>query len=202
MKLPKTLYTGYNLLKKSRAVSKKNTDEDALTFMQNVLNKAQPSTPDDLVMHRLVKGLYNENKYKFLNFVKNTNFECLVLWTESRAIVNTLGLRGVIYVKWTGPETLYELSPFQSGVGGMARGNTRTNEVEHPLVQRNRLLVEEPLVKEFNYLDIAKGEPKTQEASTDTSSDTAVEEAKESALTDSIVFGEQPSTNEWGAESE
>lgn len=134
MKLPRTLYVGYNLLKKSRLVVKKETDEEALSYFQNILNEAQPNTPEDLILHQLVKGMYNENKHRFLSFIKNTSFECLVLWTESRSIVNYLGLRGVVYTKWTGKETLYSITRFNSTMNDK---NDQTS-YEHPLVRRHR----------------------------------------------------------------
>ena len=110
MKLPKTLYVGYNMLKQSRVVTKKETDDEAVGFLQTVLNEAQPKSAEEHTLHRFVKNMYNENKYRFLSFIRNTNFECLVLWTESIAIVNYLGLRGIIYISWTGVETLYSIT--------------------------------------------------------------------------------------------
>jgi len=136
MKLPRTLYVGYNLLKKSRVVVKKENDEEALSYFQNILNEAQPKTSEDITIHRIVKGMYNENKHRFLSFIKNTSFECLVLWTESRSIVNYLGLRGVVYTKWTGKETLYSVTPFQSTDKG--ENVTDSTSYEHPLVRRQR----------------------------------------------------------------
>lgn len=137
MKLPRSLYVGYNLLKKSRVAVKKENDEEALVYFQNILNEAQPSTPDDILLHKFVKGMYNENKYKFLSFIKNTSHECLVLWTESKAIINYLGLRGVVYVKWTGKETLYSVSQFHSTTAESG-ANVETS-YEHPLVRRQRM---------------------------------------------------------------
>jgi hypothetical protein len=136
MKLPRTLYVGYNLLKKSRVAVKKENDEEALSYFQNILNEAQPKTTEDIVLHRFVKGMYNENKHRFLSFIKNTSFECLVLWTESRSIVNYLGLRGVVYTKWTGKETLYSITQFQST--NKDENVADANSYEHPLVRRQR----------------------------------------------------------------
>jgi hypothetical protein len=134
---------------------KRENDEEALTYAQNILNEAQPKTPEDILLHRFVKGMYNENKYKFLSFIRNANFECLVLWTESRSIVQFLGLRGVAYIKWTGKETLYLISKFQSSsqVEGL---NYRPNHV-HPMVRSF-----EPSMKNLLTAD-AKGNSKSSE---------------------------------------
>lgn len=136
MKLPKTLYVGYNLLKRSRVSVKKENDEDALLYFQNILNDAQPKTPEDFILHRFVNGMYNENKHRFLSFIKNTNFECLVLWTESRSIVNYLGLRGVVYTKWTGKETMYSVTKFQST--NRDENVADPTSYKHPLMRRQR----------------------------------------------------------------
>ena len=112
MRLPRHLYVGYNLLKKSRVSSKNECDDEALGYFQSVLNEAQPKTQEELVLHKFVKGMYNENRYKFLNFIKNTTLECLVLWTDSRAIVKSLGLRGVVYLKWSNQEKLFDVSVY------------------------------------------------------------------------------------------
>ena len=133
MKLPKSLYVGYKLLKKSRVVCKKEYDPEALEYFQNVLNEAQPTDPEDIIMCRFVKGMYNEHKHKFLSYIKNTSMECLVLWTESKSIVNTMGLRNNVYVKWTGSNTLYTVAKFNSTEKTESNGYP-----EHPLVILNR----------------------------------------------------------------
>jgi hypothetical protein len=160
MKLPRTLYVGYNLLKKSRVAVKKENDEEALSYFQNILNEAQPTTPEDIALHRFVKGMYNENKHRFLSFIKNTSFECLVLWTESRSIVNYLGLRGVVYAKWTGKETLYSVTQFQSTE--MGENVADPTSYEHPLVRRQRKQKETKDQKiKFNAVTVMKREAPT-----------------------------------------
>jgi len=157
MKLPRTLYVGYNLLKKSRVTVKKENDEEALRYFQNILNEAQPATPEDIILHRFVKGMYNENKHRFLSFIKNTSFECLVLWTESRSIVNYLGLRGVVYTKWTGKDTLYSVTQFQST--DMDENVADPTSYEHPLVRRQRKQKETKDQKtKFNTVTVLKRE--------------------------------------------
>jgi hypothetical protein len=79
-----------------------------------------------------VRGMYYENRNRFLTFIKNTNFECMVLWTDSQSIVNYLSLRGVVHISWTGKETLYSVAQFNSTNTG------DTTSREHPLVRRQR----------------------------------------------------------------
>ena len=115
MRLPKTLFSGFNLLKKSHLALNGDQSADSLLYFQNILNSAQPSTPEDVLLHSFVKGLYNENRHKFLAFIRNTKYECLVLWTESRDIANTFGILDTAYVKWNGKDTLYTVTPHNRG---------------------------------------------------------------------------------------
>jgi hypothetical protein len=114
MKLPKSLYSGYSELRRSRVVTKRATDEEALSHFNKVINSAQPTEEGDRAIHKFIRGMYNENKRKFLSFIKNTIYECLVLWTESSVIVQCLGLRGVVYIKWDDAKRLYHTTKFQS----------------------------------------------------------------------------------------
>jgi hypothetical protein len=125
MKLPKSVYTSYSLLKRSRVVLKKDTDCEALQYFQSILNEAQPSTTEDMALYKFVKGMYNENKYKFLSFISNTSYECLVLWTESKTIINTLRLRGVVYIKWSSDTLAYTVSEFISPERREVTGSTQ-----------------------------------------------------------------------------
>jgi hypothetical protein len=136
MKLPKSLYSGYKLLKTSRLVKKKTADEEALRFFQSVLNEAQPTLDEEVQMYKFVKGMYNESKRKFLSFIKNTSMECMVLWTECSAIVSFLGLRNVAYVKWGRRDTLYEVTKFTNSHDLV----TDRGAFEHPIVTKKRLM--------------------------------------------------------------
>jgi len=197
MKLPRTLYVGYNLLKKSRVAVKKANDEDALSYFQNILNEAQPTTPEDIILHRFVKGMYNENKHRFLSFIKNTSFECLVLWTESRSIVNYLGLRGVVYAKWTGKETLYSITQFQST--DMDENVADQTSYEHPLVRRQRKQKETKDQKiKFNAVTVLKREAPTPIPEPATEAPTPAPEETSELVTD----GKAPESPEASKETE
>lgn len=114
MKLPKQLFVGYNLLKKSRLALKKQNDDESLSYFKKILNKAQPVTEEDKIRHQLIKGMYNENKFKFLNFIRHSSMECFIMWTESKAIVNFMNLRGIAYIRWQGKDDLYDVTKYVS----------------------------------------------------------------------------------------
>lgn len=133
MSLPKNLFRGYQQLKNSRLVQKRSTDADALTHFQTILNAAQPANEKEQIIYDLVKLMYNADKRAFLQMVRKNKLACLVLWTESRAIVDFLNLRQIAYIKWNGRETLYSVTEFQAST------NTDTVAYEHPIVRQRRL---------------------------------------------------------------
>lgn len=127
LRLPKKLFIGYKYLKKSRLVLKNATDQEALSYFQNILNEAQPQTPEEKTLHKFWRGLYNVNRRKVLSLIRSErSFEPLLLWTESRAIVNSLGLKGVVYIRWT-DDNLYEVTKFVSNA------NNTDAQTEHPI---------------------------------------------------------------------
>lgn len=139
MRLPKSLYTGYRLLKKSRAVLSKQNDKEAITYFQNILNSAQPSE-EDFELYKFVKSMFNENKYKFLKFIADTKFECWILWTDSRSIINHFKLRGVLYIKWLGKDDLYSVSEFVSN-----KGRLSTEPPKNSSIFKNKFHIEAPI---------------------------------------------------------
>lgn len=128
-RLPKKLFVGYKYLKKSRLVLKNATDSEALSYFQNILNEAQPQTPEEKGLYNFWRGFYNVNRRKVLSLIKSErDYEPLLLWTESRAIVNSLGLKGVVYIKWT-QENSYEVTKFVSS-------ENKTNATNrHPVLE-------------------------------------------------------------------
>lgn len=134
MRLPATLYGGYAKLKKSRLVGNKLSDPEALEYFEKNLNAAQPQNDEEQRLYQLVKSMYVGNKGPFMKYINATSkFRCLVLWTESRAIVNDLGLRNVAYVRWDNTNKNYSVSEFKSST-------TPTTSYEHPVVIAQRSL--------------------------------------------------------------
>ena len=114
MKVPKSPYNAYNQLKKARLVTKKNVDEEALAYFETALNRAYPKDDDEFTLYFFIRGLYYENKYKFISFIRNTRFECLVLWTEWRNIVDFLRLRGVVNIKWQPSSKNFKVTKYKT----------------------------------------------------------------------------------------
>jgi hypothetical protein len=114
MRLPKVLFNSYTQLKKSRVVVKKENDNNAIAYFNNMLNQAQPVSHDDFLIQQFVKNMYNENKRSFLKFIRTVpGLDALILWTDANTIVNEFGLKGVVYIKWTGKDSLYTVSKYQ-----------------------------------------------------------------------------------------
>jgi hypothetical protein len=141
MRLPRTLFSGFSQIKNSRLVNKKNTDEEALSYVQKFLNAAQPVNEKETLMHDMVKTMYYADKRGFVRFLKsNSNIACMILWTEARAIVDFFGLRRVAYIRWMGRETLYTITQFQPSVeDGTVDAEA---QYEHPIVKERRLQLE------------------------------------------------------------
>ena len=144
MVLPSNLLKGYTSIKASSVVTMKNNSEEALLNFQKILNSTHPKTPTEYKLYKFVKDLYYGDMNRFLDYIKGTKFECLVLWTLTQNIVNFLGLRGVIFIKWTGRETLYNVRKY-TGV----RGNDNTHHFyDHPLaVNKHTTIVKAPPVE-------------------------------------------------------
>lgn len=165
MKLPKSLYIGYRLLGESRLITKRDSDPEALQYFQTVLNKAQPVSSEELLLHRFVRAMYNENKNKFLSFIRNTYFECLVLWTDHITIVNFTGLRGVIYIEWNNTSKSYAVSKFRT------RG--KETETKTPVRQINKYT---PLDSKETDGEPTDCEPDTESTTVETTTETPTTE--------------------------
>jgi hypothetical protein len=137
MKFCKNLYLCYNNLKKSDLILNKDNSKESIDYFQNILNKSQPKTQEDITLNRFVKSMYYENKNSFLTFIKNTNFECLILWTESVSILKQLGLLSVVYCKWIIKDSTYYVTRFKSNSYSDNYYNENKNH-EHPLVKQQR----------------------------------------------------------------
>ena len=152
MVLPHNLLMGYTSIKTSSVVTMKNNSEEALLNFQKILNRAQPRTPTEYKLYKFVKDLYYGDMNRFLDYIKDTKFECLVLWTVTQNIVNFLGLRDVIFIEWTGKETLYHVKKYT----GTGRNNNTQHRCDHPLAVNRHTkpveiveIVEPPVIVEI-----------------------------------------------------
>lgn len=107
---PKNLFDNFNKLKFSEVVKNKAHTDEALKEFETYLNDAQPACEADYQLELFTKNLYRGKNDLFINCIKNRSAECLVLWTESKAIVRFFQLYGVIYIQYDKETHRYNVS--------------------------------------------------------------------------------------------
>ena len=97
---PAKIFNNYRAIKKCALVKNKEITDESLDEFEMLLNDAQPSAESDMVEFNSMKALYMLNKHKFIELIRDTKLEALILWTESKSIVNSLHLSGIAYVSY------------------------------------------------------------------------------------------------------
>lgn len=98
--IPRRLYDIYiNMKRSSLIVDRVQTPESLLEF-QNLLNMTNPNTQNEAHARNIIYYLYKQNPDEFSKFVNKSKLKHLILWTESKFIVNHFKLQGIIYIKW------------------------------------------------------------------------------------------------------
>ncbi len=110
--IPVPLQKAYYALKKSRLISKSEIDDESISFFEHVLNKALPEHEYDYNIYYFVKSLYYNDKSKFYNFINNTKYECLILYTDNVSIVRHFNLMHKLNVCWDKEIKKYHCSKY------------------------------------------------------------------------------------------
>jgi hypothetical protein len=107
---------------------------------EQLLNDAQPRDDYEAGMSDMVKKLYFRGYVEsagFLRSIANSELSCLVLWTESKAIVKHFRLHGIWYIQHNREEHTYSVTPFvstQRQEGVASASHTRVLPVAAPRV--------------------------------------------------------------------
>ena len=204
LNLPNKLYRGYELLKKSRVVKNKYTDGDSLQHFEHALNNTRPSTDEELVMHKVINGLYELNHNRFMKMILGTKAECFVLWCDASRIVRTFGLMQSVYIRKNKDHT-FAVSVFQS-----RRGRERSVSIDslaHPMANYLMDAFNDPGAEEKTEVqtDTRRSEisstqiSSTQISSTQTgSAQTNPPEKKEVAPLQPMILLSRTSSMKWG----
>lgn len=107
---PNHLKYSYQLIKSCKLITCRTPTVENLKEFEMLLNTAQPK-PEDAENYKVVKKLYRCNTYGFSRFVGGTPMECLVLWTESKNVVNWLHLKGIVYIAYNPETAKYKVQP-------------------------------------------------------------------------------------------
>ena len=97
--IPNNLSSSYRKIQKSPVLQGDTSDIEIKRF-EDLLNKALPSEHDNYDLFLFIKELFHNNKNKFLKFIENSDYNCFILWTENKTIMNRLNLRKKVYIKW------------------------------------------------------------------------------------------------------
>lgn len=111
--IPVPLQKSYYALKKSRLIFKGEFDDESIAFFEHVLNKALPDQEYDFNIYYFVKSLYYNDKQKFYNFINNTKYECLLLYTDNVSIVRHFNLMHKLNLSWDKETKRYHCSKYE-----------------------------------------------------------------------------------------
>lgn len=97
--IPNHLSTAFRKIMKSPIMRNEVTDKAIIQF-EELLNSSLPKETDQYGLFLFIKEMFHNNKNKFLRFIDNSEYNCFVLWTENKTIMNHLNLRKKVYIKW------------------------------------------------------------------------------------------------------
>jgi len=107
--IPHNLQNAYYKLKKSKLVKENIIDSDSISYFESVLNSGLPKNDNDFIIFYFIKNLFYNDKSKFYNFINNSGFECLVLYTDNLCISNHFNLGSKVYISWNKDDKLYNI---------------------------------------------------------------------------------------------
>lgn len=108
--VPQNLQSSYFKLKKSKLIKNNDLSDESLSYFESILNNSLPNKENDFSIYYLVKSMFYNDKNKFYNFINNSEFECLVLYTDNQTISKHFNLGSKIYIKWDSELKVYKLS--------------------------------------------------------------------------------------------
>ena len=108
--LPHNLQSAYYKLKKSKLVKDNIVNDESISYFELILNSSLPKKENDYVIYYFIKNMFYNDKHKFYNFINNSEYECLVLYTDNVSISSHFNLANKIYIHWNAESKTYKLS--------------------------------------------------------------------------------------------
>lgn len=99
------LSCAYAKIAKCTLVKNHTVTDESLAEFANLLNMSLPAYDD--YQYAIVRGLYKANPFGFVKFIVGTEYECLILWTESKNIVKHYGISNSVYLRYNHKAGIY-----------------------------------------------------------------------------------------------
>lgn len=136
MQVPRSTFVAFEKIIRSQLVRDKTVTDDSLKYFQDWLNKAQPTDDDGMVKQKVVKALFNVNKIGFINMIRRTTNERLILWTDAKSIAYFFNLNNIAYIKWNRDTRDYTVTPFVSRQNEQDTDGVKQATAIHPIVKK------------------------------------------------------------------
>ena len=143
--IPKRIQNAYYQLYKSRLISKGHLDNDAILHFEKILNSSLPVNKYEHNIYYLIKDLYYDDNSKFLNYINNSNLQCLILYTNNKNIITHFQLQYKVYINWNAIKKKYivELYKSKNSLDNSVSSNISSNCVNSSVNSLNSLLEED-----------------------------------------------------------
>jgi hypothetical protein len=119
----------YGQLCASRTVSKRESDPDALSHFEKLINECLPRDSNEKELRKFAKDLYMHNPTSYLMCIMgNPHY---ILLVEPRAITNHFTIHDLVFIKWDMEEQKYKVAKNLKGlerVFGRGRGIYQNRE--------------------------------------------------------------------------
>lgn len=136
---PQYLHGSFNRLCKSCLARRLYDKEDAYEYFESVLNMSLPKPDsDEFRRHMDMKDMVRSLVYimsrkgpatNYIKLVKNTPWECTILWTSPAVITAYFNLMHKAYIKWDNKTNKYSVTKFVS------KKTAHVPPSVHPIVQ-------------------------------------------------------------------
>lgn len=103
MSLPKYLYEPFKLITQCALVQSKEVTDENLKEFEQLLNQAQPTPNTEAVIQQnFLKSMYYSSPNNLIKYIRQpvSHVGALVLWTESRRIVQFFNLQRLVHISW------------------------------------------------------------------------------------------------------
>jgi hypothetical protein len=114
--VPKNVMHQYNKIINTDIITQKCFSNESVAELQSLLNNSQPFSERDLAIKETILFLYRKNdsfshprENPFYVFLMRSGLQHLILWTDTKCILNHFNLGSNIRIKWDNNTRLYDI---------------------------------------------------------------------------------------------